>query len=147
MPRFRGRFLHPSLRTGRASFQASGSPCVALATGSPYIRKLLFRVCGTPPIQLALHVENKPGIHRVRHIVYLLLAICIHCLPSPIPRRMLRCGRLSRPLTTTQAPPLICAITSRFGHLHYQWQEEARMRFPSSDEYPCVRFRSRLYPV
>ena len=27
--RFRGRFHHPALRTGRASFPASGSPCAA----------------------------------------------------------------------------------------------------------------------
>src|SRR3712207_8195822 len=29
------------------------------------IREPLVGVCGTPPIQLALHVENEPGIHRV----------------------------------------------------------------------------------
>ena len=71
-------------------------------------REPFLRVRSTPPIQLALHVENEPGIHRVGQVVHLLLARFIHCLPSP-------CGRLSRPRTTTQAPSPLRVIAGRFG--------------------------------
>jgi hypothetical protein len=73
------------------------------------IRELLFRVRGAPPIQLALHVENEPGIHRAGQSVHLLPASCIHCPPLP-------CGRLSRPRTTMRAPPPPRAFAGRFGH-------------------------------
>ena len=63
------------------------------------IREDLIGVRGTPPIQLALHVEDERGIHRAGHQPASCLHCCIHCLPSP-------CGRLSRPRTTTKAPPL-----------------------------------------
>ena len=39
----------------------------AVAYKIEQIREPLFRVRGTPPIQLALHVEGEPGIHRVGH--------------------------------------------------------------------------------
>ena len=165
MPRFRVRFLHSSLLTGRTSFQASGSPCVVVTTGSPYIlarvrvafqnlsapfwnhsfrsafhpfgieqiRKLLFRVCGTPPIQLVLHVENKPGIHRAGHmcvhIACFLLTICIHCLPSPILYRM---------LMWTAFPPSDYSTPHSCGHLSLR-SSSLPMAGRSPNEVP--RFR------
>ena len=80
----------------------------AVAYNVEQIREPFLRVRSTPPIQLALHVENEPGIHRVGQGVHLLLARCIHCLPSP-------CGRLSRPRTTTQAPSPLRVFAGRFG--------------------------------
>ena len=110
----------------------------AVADNIEQIRKHHRGVRGTPPIQLALHVENEPGIHRVGQEVHLLLAQCIHCLPSP-------CGRLSRPRTTTQAPSPRRMIAGRFGHPSPKGSGNA-----AGSQVPpllLVRFRSRLYPV
>src|SRR5712691_13318770 len=81
----------------------------AIAYDVEQIREPLVGVRSTPPIQLALHVENELGIHRVGQVVHLLLASCIHCPPLP-------CGRLSRPRTTMRAPTPPRAFAGRFGH-------------------------------
>ena len=44
----------------------------------------LSGVCSTPPIQLALHVEDKPGIHRVGHQP----ASCLHSVPTAFLRHV-----------------------------------------------------------
>ena len=106
---------------------------------------------------MALHRYSLCCMSKINP-VFTVLAICLFILPVSclqfVSTACLRpfftecwCGRLSRPLTTTQAPPLIRAVICRFDHLRCRWHEEARMRFPGSDDYPCVRFRSRLYPV
>lgn len=138
------RLARHAIRTRRVAAPITGQllPSVeqrsAIAYDIEQIREPLVGVCGTPPIQLALHVENEPGIHRVGHVVHLLLAKCTHCPPSP-------CGRLSRPRTTTQAPPPLRAIASRFG----QPIPRGSATRAGSQVPPMllVRCRSRLYPV
>ena len=88
-----------------------------------------------PTIQLALHVEDEPDIHRAGR-TFLLPACCTHCLPSP-------CGRLSRPRTTTEAPPLIATVASRLGHPAKGSRSEV-LRFR---RIPLACFRTGLYPV
>jgi hypothetical protein len=95
-----------------------------------------FGIVPTPTIQLALHVEDEPGIHRARpRRTFLLRACRIHCLPSP-------CGRLSRPRTTMQAPPPLVVIAGRLGHPEGNVQRVPRFRCFSLS---CCR--ARLYPV
>ncbi len=139
-----------SLRRHRAAFRpssASRDPCLVCCCpcygpavarhGCNVLRShtilnrsanTLVGVRGTPPIQLALHVENELGIHRVGQVVHLLLASCIHCPPSP-------CGRLSRPRTTTQAPSPPRAFAGRFGHPSSEGSGNAG-GFPSSTAAP-----------
>ena len=109
------RLSRHTIRAGCVAAPVTGQPVPgmgqrsAIAYKIEQIREPLFRGRDTPPIQLALHVENKLGIHRVGQDVHLLPASCIHCPPSP-------CGRLSRPRTTTQAPSPLRAFAGRFGH-------------------------------
>jgi hypothetical protein len=56
----------------------------AVAYKIEQIREHLVGVCGTPPIQLALHVEDKPGIHRVGHQP----ASCLHSVPTAFLRHV-----------------------------------------------------------
>ena len=60
-----------AIRARRVAAPIPGQPlpsaeqCSAVAYDIEQIREPLVGVRGTPPIQLALHVENRPGIHRV----------------------------------------------------------------------------------
>ena len=115
-----------------------------LWTGIPSVRylnrsaNLLSESAALHRYSLRCMSRMKLGIHRVGQDVHLLPARCIHCPPSP-------CGRLSRPRTTTQAPPPLRAFAGRFGHPS---PEGAETR--ASSQVPpllLVRCRSRLYPV
>ena len=60
-----------AIRTRRVAAPVTGQPLPSVNQRSTVaydieqIREPLVGVRGTPPIQLALHVENEPGIHRV----------------------------------------------------------------------------------
>src|SRR3954451_11506456 len=90
-------FPHPALRTGRACLHASGSP-----------RAHAFGLCDRPLVQLGLDPQyprlgplgvrpQHVGIHQ-RSPTLPLHRLRTRCRPSP-------CARLSRPRTTTAAPP------------------------------------------
>ena len=91
-----GGFLWPALRTGRATFTASGSP--RTHTTDIGCRLPVQLVLGPQYPRLGVN-QRRPGArcspatswhpHR---------SLLIRCPPSP-------CGRLSRPPTTTRAPP------------------------------------------
>ena len=110
----------------------------AVAYNVEQIREPLLRVRSTPPIQLALHVENKPGIHRAGQ----------------------RCPSPARKLY----PLLAFAMRTAFPSSDYYASSApvARGRWSLRPSVPVgaetragsqvpplllVRFRSRLYPV
>jgi hypothetical protein len=134
-----------AIRAGCVAAPVAGQPFPGtkqrsvIAYDIEQIREPLAGVRSTPPIQLALHVENELGIHRVGQAVPLLLASCIHCPPSP-------CGRFSRPRTTMRAPTPPRAFAGRFGHPSHYWKRK-RGRYPKfhrcswsalgADSTPC----------
>jgi hypothetical protein len=110
----------------------------AIAYDVEQIREPLVWVRSTPPIQLALHVENELGIHRVGQVSISCLQVAStarlrHADGFPVLR--LLCGlRLRRACS-----PVASAIRSPRG---------AKARAGSQvPPLPLVRFRSRLYPV
>src|SRR5713101_6614490 len=63
-----------------------------------HVREPLVGIRVTPPVQLALHVEDERGIRRAGpHRP----TSCWHSVPTAPPSP---CGRLSRPRTTTEPP-------------------------------------------
>jgi hypothetical protein len=108
----RGISPRPQPRTGRASFQASGSPdCLdhwnasalgrtplqSVAAGASMLPMLLRRF---PQSSLDhFHVHREPS----RLVNPSVAQNDTSCRPSP-------CGWLSQPRTTTTAPPLVCLI-------------------------------------
>ena len=77
-------------------------------------------------------------VFTVSVIARLLPAFCTHCLPSP-------CGRLSRPRTTTKAPPPY--PRSSVASIILPLKGRRQQRGSQVPQSPFVRCRSRLYPV
>ena len=76
-----------AIRTRRVAAPVAGQPLPCLEKRSTVaynieqIREPLVGVRSTPPIQLALHVENEPGIHRVGQMsISCLQHVSITCL-------------------------------------------------------------------
>ena len=100
-----GGFLWPALRTGRATFTASGSPRThATDVGC----RLSVQLVLDPQYPRLGYVERRRwcvGVHR-RPPGIPVHVLRVRCPPSP-------CGRLSRPRTTTRAPPHLGLISRR----------------------------------